>query len=93
MHDTGTVFGGDIVTGDNAIGSGAGINPREEGIIFKANEVCAFVTSYDLRVLEIGREAGFREDDMFVFQVAVFIFELDLNVVDLRTDAEGGVGR
>ena len=30
---------------------------------------------------------------MFVFQIAVFIFELDFDIVDFRSDAEGGVGR
>ena len=87
MHDTRTIFGGDIVTGDDAISSLSRIDPWEERIVLQAHEVRAFVARYYLGVLEIRRQTRLREDDMFT------ALKRNLHIVDLRSYAERGIRR
>ena len=86
MHDTRTIFGRDIVTRDHTEGTFARIDPREKRFILHADQVRSFITSDDLCILEVSTQSGFREDDRIF---AYFHF----HIVDLRSYAEGGVGR
>ena len=85
VNDTCTILGGYIVARDDAIGSRSRVHPREERIVFQSDKVSTFVTSDNLGVLEICAQTRFGQDDVFAG------FQLNLHIVDFRTDAECGV--
>ena len=107
MYDTGTVFGGDVVAGDDLEGSLARVHPREEGFVLQSYEVGAFAAPDNLRFQRfaflihsakffgICRETCFGEDDNL--SPALSTREggrlFDRHIIDLRTHAKGGVGR
>ena len=99
MHDTSTIFRGDIVTGNDTISSFARIDPREERFVFEPYQVRSFIACYDLRLQQvtvcirtaefflIRIQAGLRQNDM------IPCGRLYLHVVNLRSDTKGGIRR
>ena len=53
MHDTCTVFCRHVVTRNDAECALSWIYPWEERFVLQANEVCTFVTRYDIRLQQV----------------------------------------
>ena len=86
MNNTGTVFGGNIITLNHAVGAFSGIDPREEGFILQADEVCTFVAGDDFCILEISTETCFGQNKMF-------LSDFNFHVINLRTYTKGRIRR
>ena len=93
VHDTGTVFRGDIVAGDDAESAFAGIHPRDELLVRNAHEVFALELLHNLRgFLEHRAHQRLGHQDVAgLFVVRMHGFQQ--HVVNVRTHAQRRVAR
>ncbi len=93
VDDAGAVFRGDIVAGDDAEGTLAGVHPRDELLVGDAHEVFALELLHNLRgFLEHRGNQRFGHQDVAGLFV-VRMHGLQHHVVDIRTHAQRCVAR
>ena len=93
VHDAGTVFRGDIVAGDDAEGTLAGVHPRDELLVGDAHEIFALELLHNLRgFLEHRGNQRFGHQDVAGLFV-VRMHGLQHHIVDVRTHAQRRVAR
>ena len=93
VDDARTVLGGDVVARDDAEGTFTRVDPRNQLLVFKADEVLAFEFLHDFRGLfEHCFHQGLGHQDLARF-FGVGMHGLQKYIVNVRTDAKSGVAR
>ena len=96
VHDAGTVFYGNIVTGDNPESAFARVDPREKLLVCDARQLAALELAVQhaerVLVVEVRRHQGLCQ---YVYGrlLGVGVHALNADIVDIGTDAECGVRR
>ena len=97
MDDTCTVFGGDIVTGDDTEGSFSGIHPREELVVMQPDKFLSFATPDDNRLKLVAIDI--RGTEFFLISIQTCLGKNDaisvllhFHIINLRSYTKGGIG-
>ena len=93
VDDTGTVFRGHIIAGDDAERALAGVHPRDKLLVRNAHEVFALVFFHDLWSLLEHRAYQRLSHQDVARLLGVRMHGLQQHIVDVRAHAQSGVAR